>query len=67
MKQWKWKHVNRKGRWGTRRFVKRQGVVNAERMGSAKRQAVKAVREQDITRKWTDRWYPDERRSVHES
>ena len=57
MKQWKWKHINRKGFFGTRQFVKRQGIVRAETLGSAKRQAAKAVREQDRTRKWTDRWY----------
>ena len=65
MKKWKWKHINRKGFFGTRRFVKRQGIVNAETLGSAKRQAAKAVREQDRNNEWRGRWYDENGRVAH--
>ena len=57
MKQWRWKHINRKGFFGTRLFVKHQGVVSADTIGSAKRQAAKAMREIDRKIKWRGRWY----------
>ena len=60
MKKWKWKHINRKGFFGTRlKFVKRQGIVSAKTLGSAKRQAAKAVREQDRDNEWRGRWYDE--------
>ena len=56
MKQWRWKHINVKGFFGTRRFVKGQGVVDAETLGAAKRKAAQAVRKYD-DRQWSDPWY----------
>ena len=59
MKKWKWKHINRKGFFGDRLFVKRQGVVRAETIAGAKRQAAKAIREQDRENEWRGRWYDE--------
>ena len=59
MKKWKWKRIHRKGFFGTRQFVKMQGIVSAETLASAKRQAAEAVRKQDRSSEWRGRWYDE--------